>query len=64
MNHLFVEDIYDSATNKNLKSKIPGDSNMILLQVCWDTADMFNFSGTSIMCVASLLFYYELPTES
>jgi hypothetical protein len=37
-NESFVEYIYDSATYKILKSKIPGDSNMILLQVCWDGA--------------------------
>ena len=54
----FVEDIFDSDTYKHFKSLVPRDGQLIFLQVCWDGADMFNYSGKSMwpLCYSIMNF--------
>ena len=47
-NDEFIEDIFDSDTYKHFKSIVPLNGELIFLQVCWDGADMFNYSGKSM----------------
>lgn len=54
----FVEDIFDSATYSKFKTLIPVGGQLIFLQVCWDGADMFNYSGKSMwpLCYSIMNF--------
>ena len=45
----FVEDIYGSSSYSDLKSILPPNSNLIMLQICWDGADMFNYARNKSM---------------
>ena len=51
-------DIFDSDTYKHFKSLVPRDGQLIFLQVCWDGADMFNYSGKSMwpLCYSIMNF--------
>lgn len=44
----FIEDIYDSKTYLKMKSLLPPNGKLIFIQICWDGADMFNYSGKSM----------------
>jgi hypothetical protein len=58
----FVEDIFDSTTYRDFKSLVPNGGNLIFLQVCWDGADMFNYSGKSMwsLCYSIMNFPFSL----
>ena len=43
-----ISDIFDTSLYKKFVNKCPADGKLIYLQVCWDGADMFNFSGKSM----------------
>ena len=43
-----ISDIFDTSLFKLFYEKCPNDGKLIYLQVCWDGADMFNFSGKSM----------------
>ena len=43
-----VADIYDTRLYQKFVRLCPADGKLIYLQVCWDGADMFNFSGKSM----------------
>ena len=54
----FMEDIYDSTSFKAMKTFTSSLGTMIYLQICWDGADMFNYSGKSMwpLCYSIMNF--------
>jgi hypothetical protein len=43
-----VQDVFDTETYKAFEDIVPEGGVLIYVQVCWDGADMFNFSGKSM----------------
>ena len=43
-----ISDIFDTSLFQTFLNKCPSDGKLIYLQVCWDGADMFNFSCKSM----------------